>query len=78
MKHELWIDKEGMESLVLAGKHGEDARALIGSGSRLVWTFDADSYFEAMTKYYEYMGWGDYHTDYPEHDKKTYAELGWE
>jgi len=30
-----------------------------------------------MTQYYEYMGWGEYTTDFPEHDKKTYAELEW-
>jgi hypothetical protein len=27
--------------------------------------------------YYKYMGWGEYNTEFPEYDKKTYAELGW-
>ena len=72
------MDKEGLGTLVLAGKHGKAARGLIGPDATIVWTFDAASHFEAMSKYYEYMNWGDYSTDFPEHDKKTYAELGWE
>lgn len=78
MKHELWMDEEGLGTFCLAGQQGSDARALLEPSSKLVWTCEADSHFDAMTKYYEYMGWGEYTTDYPDHDKKTYRELGWE
>ena len=78
MKHELWLEPGDEQTFCLAGPHGNAARALLASGSRLVWEIEADSHFEAMTKYYEYMRWGQYTTDFPEHDKKTYKELGWE
>ncbi|MBU2714514.1 hypothetical protein, partial [Zooshikella harenae] len=78
MKHELWIESEDEQTFCLAGRHGDDARRLLEPGAKLVWTCEASSHFEAMAKYYEYMDWGPYTTDYPEEDKKTYSELGWE
>lgn len=42
----------------------------------LTWTVDADSHFEAMTKYCEHMGWGTYTTDFPAVDQRTYTDLG--
>jgi hypothetical protein len=44
----------------------------------MVWTVEASSHFEAMTLYYDHMGWGEYATDFPEIDRQTYAERGWE
>lgn len=29
-------------------------------------------------RYYERMGWGVYSTDFPEVDKQSYADRGWE
>lgn len=78
MKHELWIESEYEQTFCLAGPHGDSARRLLNSGAELVWTCEAASHFEAMTKYHAYMGWGQYISDYPEEDKKTYSELGWE
>ena len=79
MKHELWVAPAGDEqTFCLAGSHGNAARALLTPGSRLAWETEAGSHFEAMTYYYQYMGWGQYLTDFPEHDKKTYKELGLE
>ena len=78
MKHELWIEPGDEQTFVLTGPHGDAARALLAPGSRLVWEVEASCHFDAMTKYFEYMGWGEYTTDYPELDKKTYKELEWE
>lgn len=78
MKHELWLEPDGEQTFVLAGPHGDAARSLLAPGSKLEWEIEASSHFEAMTKYYEYMDWGVFTTAYPEHDKKTYKELGWE
>lgn len=44
----------------------------------LTWTVDANSRFEAMTKYYEHMDWGTYTTPFPDLDTQTYAEWGFE
>ena len=78
MKHELWTEGEKSQTFCLSGPRGDSARGLLGSGAKLAWTCEAASYFEAMTKYYEYMGWGEYKSGFPEQDKKTYKELGWE
>jgi hypothetical protein len=71
--HEVWEepDENGrmLESLFLAGPDGDGVRALLGKGARLVTTFEASSYVEAMTKYYALYQRGDYVTDYPaDHD----------
>jgi len=77
MKHELWKYGDGLSTFCLAGKHGDDARKnIVEPDAELVWTCDANSHFEAMTKYYEYMGWGEYETDIESY-KQTYAEWGW-
>jgi hypothetical protein len=56
---------------------GNDARAMLGPPARLTWTVDAASHFEAMTRYYDHMGWGTHPTD-QSWDVQTYAEHGWE
>jgi hypothetical protein len=76
MKHELWVDLEKQDTFCLAGSAGDAARALLEPGTRLEWVVDADCHFDAMTKYYEYRGWGVYTTDYPEKDKEKYSQEG--
>ena len=78
MQHELWKQTDGSQSFMLSGPRGKDARALLSLGLKLVWTVFADSHYEAMQRYYEYMGWGQWTTDFPEIDKKNYRELGWD
>ena len=78
MKHELWIEDESCQTFCLAGPHGDSARSLLEPDAKLVWSCEASSHFEAVTKYYEYMEWGPYKSDFLDEDKKTYAKLGWE
>ena len=73
MKHELWKENEGRQTFCFAGSMGDDARALMDENSELIWTVEADSHFEAMTKYYEFMDWGEYKTAF-EQDKEPYPE----
>ena len=73
MLHELWIESTE-QTFCLAGPNGDAARALLQPGARCVWTVEAASYFEAMTKYYEYMDWGKYKSDFPEIDKQPYSQ----
>ena len=35
---------------------------------------EASSHFEATTLFYEHMRWGKYTTDFPEVDKRPYAD----
>lgn len=72
MKHELWKEENGY-TFCLAGSIGDGARASMDSGTTLIWTVEADSHFEAMTKYYEFMDWGEYKTPF-EQDKEPYSE----
>ena len=71
--HELWREPGGEQTLCLAGPMGDDARRLLGPGSKLVWTVDGTSHFDAMSKYYAFMGWGPYTTEH-EWDLETYPE----
>jgi hypothetical protein len=50
---------------------------MLSAEARLVWTVDASSHLEAMTRYYEHQDWGVYTTD-QEWDHTSYEELGWE
>jgi hypothetical protein len=78
VRHELWAEDNGENTFCLSGPMGDKARYLMGPSARLVWTVEASSPFEAMTPYYEHMGWGVYTTDFPDFDRQTYAERGWE
>ncbi|MDH6135510.1 hypothetical protein P3T37_004926 [Kitasatospora sp. MAA4] len=78
MLHELWDEGEEGQTFCLAGPRGDGARALLSERARLVWTVEAASHFDAMTLYYQRMGWGTYTAAHPEWDNRTYAEHGWE
>ncbi len=71
--HELWIESDQEQTFCLAGSKGDRARALLSPGAKLVWTVEAGSHFEVMTKYYEHMGWGVYKTDH-ESDYEPYDD----
>jgi len=78
MLHELWVDPEGLQLVCFAGPQGDGARSHLAEGSVLVWTFEAQSHFDAMKQYHARMGWPPYVSDYPDSDMQTYAEKGWE
>jgi hypothetical protein len=71
IKHDIWQDKEGLTSLCFSGDLGEESRSLLEPDSKIIHSFYADSHFNAMTKYYEYMDWGVYETEF-EIDKELY------
>jgi hypothetical protein len=78
VRHELWVDADGLDMFCLAGPKGAEARASLAAPSRLVWTVEASSHFEAMSAYYRYRDLGTYTTEYPEWDHKSYRDHGWE
>ena len=71
IKHDIWQDNEGLTSLCFSGDLGEESRSLLEPGSKIIYSFYADSHFDAMTKYYEFMKWGIYETEF-EIDKQPY------
>jgi hypothetical protein len=63
--HELWKDDScGGSTFCLAGPAGEGARSLLEGKAEKIWECEAECHFEAMTKYYEYQGWGVYTTEF--------------
>ena len=71
--HEIWIDSDGLESLIIAGEIGREAREDLGSDAKLVHTFLTKSHFEAMTIYNAYLKREEYQTDHEsDHEEYTY------
>ena len=73
LKHELWEDVDGLHTFCLTGPHGDGARSLLSPGAKLIWTVEAGSHYEAMTAFYEFVGYGVYSTD-QEWDCQPYPE----
>ncbi len=75
--HELWQDTGegdyGHYTFCHAGPLGDGARASLSPKAKLIWTVEAGSHFEAMTLYYQFMGWGEY-TTHHEWDFKPYPD----
>jgi hypothetical protein len=74
LKHEVWEDEEGLTTLCLADARGDACRALLEPGSRLIHTIYAASHYEVMQRYYDFMNWGHYTTEY-EVDREPYPSL---
>lgn len=73
VKHEVWSDQKGLFTLCMADERGDNCRELLEPGSTLIHVFYANSHFEAMTIYYEFMDWGVYTTEF-EVDKEPYEK----
>lgn len=74
MIHELWLENEDEQTFCLSGTAGDSVRKLLSSNAKLIWTCDAESYFDAMTQYYTYMNWGEYKSETPDEDKVLYLK----
>ncbi|MCB0381463.1 MAG: hypothetical protein KDD24_09420 [Flavobacteriales bacterium] len=71
IKHDIWTNPEDLPMLCFSGELGAESRTLLEPNSKIVHSFYAESHFEAMTIYYEYMDWGVYETEF-EVDKEPY------
>lgn len=69
MKYELWLDPDDGQTFCLSGPQGDSARGLLHAEAKRVWQVEAGSHFEAMTKYYSYMEWGEYKADFFDQDQ---------
>ena len=47
--------QQGSQTFCPADASGDQARAMLDAW--LEWAVEANSYLDAMTKYYEFMGW---------------------
>ena len=71
VKHEVWQDEEGLTTVCFSDERGDDCRALLEPGSKIIYEFYANCHYDAMTIYYKFMDWGTYTTEF-EVDKKPY------
>ena len=62
--HELWVDEDGLDMFCLAGPEGNRARSTLTKHATLELRIEAESHFEAMTKYYEHRGYGVFTTKF--------------
>lgn len=62
--HDVWLCPDGhgnfLPACIANGPDGDAARALNEPGSEWVWTFWASSHAEAMSIYYEFVGYEKY------------------
>lgn len=72
--HEVWVEPNGCNSLILAGELGADARKILAPGARVVHRFLASSHVEAMTIYNAFLGREPYVSSFPEEDTKPYPD----
>jgi hypothetical protein len=66
---EIWQSVEGdciATTVCLAGPGGDQARAMLEPGAILKLTYQAYSELDQMQKYYDYMGFGPYHSEWPD------------
>lgn len=71
IKLDIWKNKEGLTALLFSGDLGQEGRNSFEDDYEIVHSFYANSHYDAMTKYYEYMDWGPYDTEF-EVDKEPY------
>lgn len=71
VKLDIWKNKEGLTALLFSGELGQEGRMTLEEDYEIIHSFYADSHFDAMTKYYEFMDWGQYETEF-EIDKEPY------
>jgi hypothetical protein len=71
VKIDIWKNTEGMTALTFSGELGAEQRKILEGDYGIIHSFYADSHFDAMTKYYAFMDWGQYETEF-EIDKIPY------
>lgn len=71
IKFDIWKDKDGLTAVCMAGELGEESRTFLEPKSKIIHSFYAVSHFDTMSKYFEYIDWGVYQTEF-EINKKPY------
>ncbi|MGE0638021.1 MAG: hypothetical protein AB7P01_16375 [Bacteroidia bacterium] len=76
IKHDIWKDSEGLTMLCFSDELGEESRTHLKPDSKIIHTFYANSHYDAMTKYYVFMDWGVYKTEFEiDHEPYDIEEL---
>jgi hypothetical protein len=54
------------------GERGDQCRAMLEPDAKLIWQFEGHSHLDTMQRYYDYMGFGTYTSEWPELDCEPY------
>jgi hypothetical protein len=61
-------------SVCEAGARGDQCRSMLEPDAKLVFRYDATSEMDMMQRYYDFMGFGIYTSEWPELAVRPYAE----
>jgi hypothetical protein len=78
MKHfELWQSSGDSiaTTVCTVGPLGDQCRAMLESDAKLIWHFEGHSHLDTMQRYYDYMGFGTYTSEWPELDSEPYFKI---
>lgn len=70
MIYQLWMEPDDGQAFCPSDPQGNSARQLLHPDAKLVWEVEAHNHFDAMTRYYAYMEWGEYKSDLAEPEQK--------
>jgi hypothetical protein len=73
MTLEIWQEPDGGYCGCFAGPMGDEARALLAPGATIVHCYEAESHFEAATRYHELLGFEPYRSPWEALDRRPYA-----
>jgi hypothetical protein len=71
-RHQIWLDANELPGMCLADKDGNKFRDLLDKPAKLIHEFSANSNYEAMVYYNNFMKFGKYSTDFHELDSRPY------
>jgi hypothetical protein len=57
------------------GPSGDQCRSMLEPGAKLIWQFEGHSHLDTMQRYYDFMGFGTYTSDWPELDCHPYFQI---
>jgi hypothetical protein len=74
---ELWqsVGSSISTTVCAAGIQGNQCRAMLEPDAELIWQFEGYSHLDTMQRYYDYMGFGTYTSEWPTLDCEPYFKI---
>jgi hypothetical protein len=74
---ELWQSKGDAIATTVCevGPSGDQCRAMLEPVAELIWRFEGHFHLDTIQRYYEYMGFGTYTSDFPDLDCEPYFKI---
>jgi hypothetical protein len=74
---ELWQSRGAAIATTVCevGPSGDQCRAMLEPDAELIWQFEGHSHLDTMQRYYDYMGFGIYASNFPDLDCEPYFKI---